>query len=53
MEEWGKNIVATSWSGRAFKALDFENRGFLYKHEILNHIYAGGVDSLSQLRTLV
>jgi hypothetical protein len=27
--------VPTSWAGRAFKALDSENRGYLFKNEIL------------------
>ncbi len=31
------------WAGRAFKSLDSENRGYLFKHELLNHIKKGGV----------
>ena len=37
--------VPTSWAGRAFKALDRENRGFLFKHELLDQIKKGGVYS--------
>ena len=43
----------TSLAGRAFKALDSENRGYLYKHELLNHIQKGGVYSHHQLQTLI
>ncbi len=39
----------TSWAGRAFKALDSENRGYLFKHELLNHIKKGGVYTHHQL----
>ena len=42
-----------SWAGRAFKALDSENRGFLYKNELLDHIKKGGVYSHHQLQTLI
>ena len=45
--------IPTSWSGRAFRSLDSENRGFLYKHELLNHIKHGGVYSHHQLQTLI
>jgi hypothetical protein len=45
--------AALSWAGRTFKALDSENRGFLYKHELLNHIKKGGVYSHHQLQTLI
>jgi Ca2+-binding EF-hand superfamily protein len=44
---------ATSWAGRAFRSLDCENRGFLLKHEILDHIKKGGVYSHHQLQTLI
>jgi hypothetical protein len=39
----------TSWAGRAFKALDSENRGYLFKHELLNQIKKGGVYTHHQL----
>ena len=39
----------TSWAGRAFKALDCENRGYLFKHELLDHIKKAGVYSHHQL----
>jgi len=45
--------IPTTWSGRAFRALDSENRGFLFKHELLNHIKKGGVYSHHQLQTLI
>ena len=41
------------WANRAFSALDRENRGFLYKHEILDHIQKGGVYSHHQLANLI
>lgn len=34
-----------TWAGRAFKALDRENRGYLFKHELLDHIKKSGVYS--------
>jgi len=37
--------IQLPWTMRAFKALDRESRGFLYKHEILDHITRGGVES--------
>ena len=43
----------TSWAGRAFKALDSENRGYLFKHELLNQIKKGGVYTHHQLQTLI
>ncbi len=39
------NAPALPWAGRALKALDSENRGFLFKHELLDHIKKGGVYS--------
>jgi Ca2+-binding EF-hand superfamily protein len=49
----GTKGTATSWAGRAFKALDSDNRGFLFKHELLDHIKKGGVYSHHQLQTLI
>jgi hypothetical protein len=34
-----------SWAGRAFSALDTENRGYLLKHELLDHFYNAGIES--------
>lgn len=41
------------WATRAFEALDRESRGYLYKHEILDHIKMNGVDSHRQLVNLI
>jgi hypothetical protein len=43
----------TSWAGRAFKALDSDNRGYLFKNELLEQIKKGGVYSHHQLQTLI
>lgn len=32
-----------SWAGQAFMALDTENRGYLLKHELLDHFHHSGV----------
>ena len=32
-----------SWAGQAFTALDTENRGYLLKHELLDHFHHSGV----------
>jgi hypothetical protein len=37
--------IPETFVGKAFKILDHENRGFLYKHEMLMHIKLGGVES--------
>lgn len=41
-----------SWAGRAFAALDCESRGYLLKHEILNHFIDNGVESHGALKTV-
>ena len=40
-----KSTVWVPWVRRAFQALDSENRGYLYKSEILEHIEKVGVSS--------
>jgi hypothetical protein len=41
------------WAGRAFQALDCDNRGYLLKHEILQQIDKAGVSSHLQLVSLI
>jgi len=42
-----------SWATRCFRALDCESRGYIFKHELLNHIKEGGVYFHEQLQTLI
>lgn len=48
-----KTKVHVPWAGRAFKALDRDNRGYLLKHEILEQIKKAGVISHLQLAAIV
>jgi hypothetical protein len=41
------------WTERAFKALDCENRGYLYKNELLDKITFAGVSSHRQLAEMI
>lgn len=41
------------WSTRAFKALDTENRGYILKDELLDHIKASGTYTNKQLKIVV
>ena len=45
--------IPTKWSVRAFQALDFDNRGYIFKDEILAHIKASGTYKSHQIRDLV
>jgi hypothetical protein len=42
-----------SWTGRAYKALDGQNRGYILKHELLDLIEAEGVSSHQNLEILI
>jgi len=42
-----------SWAARCYRALDSESRGYILKHELLDHIKEGGVYSHHQLQTLI
>ena len=46
-------VEAESWTGRAFRALDTECRGHLYKDEMLDLIQAEGVYSHHNLSQLI
>ena len=46
-------VNSGTWAGRAFVALDSDNRGYLFKHEIFEHIVKGGLDSHKQLASVV
>ena len=48
-----KQTTVESWTGRAFKALDSENRGHLVKREILDLIEAEGVKTHDNLDLLI
>lgn len=41
------------WSIRAFQALDSENRGYIEKDELLDHIKASGTITTQQLVDIV
>jgi Ca2+-binding EF-hand superfamily protein len=45
--------VPIKWSTKAFHALDSENRGYLYKDEILDHIKGSGTYTNKQLKGIV
>ena len=59
--QWDQTQISTkptvptpdTWTGRCFTTLDSENRGFLYKSEILDHIRVAGVYTHHQLETLI
>lgn len=42
-----------SWNARAFKSLDSENRGYLLKHELIEHIKAAGTIKHLQVQALL
>ena len=42
-----------TWDGKAFIALDRENRGYLLKHEIMEHFELGGVMEHHGLKYLI
>jgi Ca2+-binding EF-hand superfamily protein len=37
-----KDDNSMRWSSRAFRALDTDNRGYIFKDELLDHIRASG-----------
>jgi hypothetical protein len=51
--EQKKTTKLMTWPERAFKALDSEGRGYLFKHELLNHINASGTYTNYQLLQIV
>ena len=55
LEEEGTSLkeLQQKWSTRAFKALDTEAKGFLYKDELLDHIKASGTYKSHQIRQVV
>ena len=48
-----KQKTKLPWTLRAFKALDIDSRGYLFKHEILDHIIKVGAVSHMQLADIV
>lgn len=48
-----KEETQNKWSSKAFKALDNDNRGYIFKDELLNHIKASGTYTNHQLSYLV
>jgi Ca2+-binding EF-hand superfamily protein len=48
-----KDDNSMKWSSRAFRAIDTDSRGYIFKDELLNHIKASGTMATQQLAQLV